>query len=96
MRIIMIAATALAVLAGPAMAQGYHYTQGYERQDGTYVAPHYQTNPDNSRMNNWSTQGNTNPFTGQAGTQNPYTNPSPSNFGNPSGFGGNAPYGGRR
>lgn len=62
------------------LAQGYHYEQGYTRQDGTYVAPHYQTNPNDTRMDNWSTRGNTNPFTGQPGTQNPYApqyNPPP-------------------
>jgi hypothetical protein len=57
----------------PAGAQGYHYNQGYVRQDGTYVPPHYQTNPDGNPYNNWSTQGNVNPFTGQAGTHNPYS-----------------------
>ncbi len=59
----------------PAMAQGYHYDNGYTRQNGTYVEPHYQTNPDSSRPDNWSSQGNVNPFTGQLGTKNPYENP---------------------
>jgi hypothetical protein len=59
--------------AVPANAQSYHYVRGHVTKSGTYVAPHYQTNPDNSRMNNWSTKGNTNPFTGKAGTVSPYS-----------------------
>jgi hypothetical protein len=62
----------LAIL--PAQAQGHHYVNPYYRDNGTYVQPHYQTNPDNNPYNNWSTQGNTNPFTGQPGTRNPYGN----------------------
>ncbi|MES2497111.1 MAG: hypothetical protein V4618_13435 [Pseudomonadota bacterium] len=66
----------LAIIAGaiavPALAQSNNYVQGYVRRDGGYVAPHYRTNPDNSRTNNYSAQGNYNPYTGQAGTVNPY------------------------
>lgn len=53
------------------------YHQGYYRDNGTYVQPHYQTAPDNTRLNNYSTQGNVNPYTGQPGTVNPYTPPAP-------------------
>jgi hypothetical protein len=67
---IMLAAMALVASVGVASADTY--VNGYTRQDGTYVAPHYRSSPDNSRLNNWSTQGNTNPYTGQQGTQNPY------------------------
>jgi hypothetical protein len=30
---------------------------------------------DNNRLNNYSTQGNVNPYTGQMGTVNPYSQP---------------------
>lgn len=74
---------ALALVAGgstSAGAQYYgtgsnpegHYVQGYERSNGTYVAPHYQSNPNNSTDDNYGTRGNVNPYTGQAGTRNPY------------------------
>lgn len=61
--------TLLAVLAmsSNAFAQGYHYVRPHVRSNGTYVQPHYQTNPDRSFNNNWSTQGNVNPFTGREG-----------------------------
>jgi hypothetical protein len=64
----------LAALASSAFAQD-SYHQGYVTKNGTYVAPHYQTAPDNTRMNNYSTQGNVNPYTGQPGTVNPYAQP---------------------
>jgi len=59
-------------IAGAAAAQGAHHVGGYVRQDGTYVAPHYQTNPDSTRANNWSTLGNVNPYTGAPGTRPAY------------------------
>ena len=50
------------------------HVDGYYRKDGTYVQPHYRSDPDGNPNNNWSTQGNTNPHTGQEGTkpQQPY------------------------
>src|SRR5438552_3521319 len=43
----------------------------HHRADGTYVAPHYQTNPNHNPYDNWSTKGNYNPFTGQLRTVTP-------------------------
>ena len=48
------------------------YVQGYQRSDGTYVQPHHRSDPDGDVSNNWSTKGNQNPYTGQAGTHDPY------------------------
>jgi hypothetical protein len=70
---------AAAVLAATsASAQPAHHVRGYVTENGTYVAPHYQTNPNGTTSDNYSTQGNINPYTGQTGTvaprpaQNPY------------------------
>lgn len=68
----LVSVLALSALAAGAFAQSEHYVNPYYRSDGTYVQGHHQTNPDSSRTNNWSSQGNTNPYTGQAGTVNPY------------------------
>jgi hypothetical protein len=46
-----------------------HTVHGYTRKDGAYVAPHHATNPNSTRNDNYSTQGNVNPYTGQAGTR---------------------------
>jgi hypothetical protein len=54
----------------PAVAQST-YVPGYTRNDGTYVQPHQRTTPDHNPHNNYSTQGNSNPYTGQAGTRSP-------------------------
>lgn len=56
-----------------ANAQDYHYRSGYVTRTGTVVGGSYQTNPNSSRYDNWSTQGNQNPFTGQSGYKSPYT-----------------------
>jgi len=45
------------------------YVRGYSRDNGTYVQPHYRSNPDGDRSNNWSTYPNVNPHTGQIGTR---------------------------
>ena len=42
---------------------------GYSTRRGTYVAPHHRTTPDRSKINNWSTRGNVNPYTGKRGTK---------------------------
>lgn len=42
--------------------------KGYYRQDGTYVNPHYRTAPNSTNHDNFSTLGNTNPYTGEKGT----------------------------
>lgn len=51
------------------------YVQGYTRRDGTYVAPHYRSEPNSTKLDNYSSQGNFNPYTGQSGTVNNYNNP---------------------
>jgi len=68
---ILLAFLALAVI--PAVASADVYVRGYTRSDGTYVQPHYRSNPDGIKSNNWSYPGNTNPYTGErAGSRSPY------------------------
>jgi hypothetical protein len=67
--------------AAPALAQSSTYVKGYFRSDGSYVAPHYRTNPDSSRMNNWSSETNINPYTGKQGTVDPFAPKVPSSSG---------------
>jgi hypothetical protein len=74
-----ILATILFVsFAGLAFAQGVgsnpndHYVSGYTNNRGTYVEPHYQTNPNGTRLDNYETRGNYNPHNGTYGTRNPY------------------------
>ncbi len=42
----------------------------YKPSTGTYVAPHYRSSPNSSRYDNYSTKGNSNPYTGKKGSKN--------------------------
>jgi hypothetical protein len=66
----------LALIATAALARDV-YVHPYVRSDGTYVQGHYRTAPDGNPFNNYSTQGNVNPYTGQPGTVNPHASPMP-------------------
>lgn len=44
----------------------------YKPRSGIYVQPHYRSSPNRSRLDNWSTKGNFNPYTGKSGTKSPY------------------------
>lgn len=78
MKIILIACLVL-VMSTPAFARGSHSTgtgskmsstsvRGHVTKKGAYVAPHRRSTADRSKTNNWSTKGNTNPYTGKRGT----------------------------
>lgn len=47
------------------------HVNGYYKKNGTYVEPHYRTAPNNTNLDNYSTKGNTNPYTGKEGTKYP-------------------------
>lgn len=49
------------------------WVRGYTRQNGTYVQPHYRTNPDGNPYNNYSFPGNYNPNKGTIAPGNPNT-----------------------
>jgi hypothetical protein len=44
---------------------------GYVRKDGTYVPPYTRSSPNSTNRDNFSTQGNRNPYTGSAGSRAP-------------------------
>ena len=68
-----LAVLVLAALATAATAD--NYTRGYTRNDGTYVQPHHQSDPNGTKLDNYSSKGNDNPYTGRQGTVNPYKPP---------------------
>jgi hypothetical protein len=61
----------LAFLLVATIALAEVYVNGYYRRDGTFVQPHYRSSPNSSKLDNWSSTGNINPYTGQQGTRNP-------------------------
>jgi hypothetical protein len=77
--VMVSATTAMAqYIMQPSLGGTYDYGTGsnpnsqrvspHTTQSGTYVAPHYQTNPNKTQMDNYVTRGNLNPYTGQYGT----------------------------
>jgi hypothetical protein len=50
---------------------GTHSVKGHTTKNGTYIAPHQQTNPNGTQRDNWSSKPNVNPYTGKAGTVEP-------------------------
>ena len=72
LRLIIVVLLVL-IYAVPSLAQVW--VDPYTRRDGTQVPGHYRTRPDNNPYNNWSSQGNINPYTGERGYNNPYPNP---------------------
>ena len=55
--------------AGTGSNSQSHYNRGYSRQNGTYVAPHYSTNPNRTQRDNYVAKGNNNPHNGKTGKQ---------------------------
>lgn len=45
------------------------YQSGYQRTDGTVVSSHYKTESNNTNWDNFSTRGNSNPYTGESGSR---------------------------
>jgi len=53
---------------GSAGHSGSVHVNGYVRHDGTLIQSHFRTAPDGTKLNNWSHEGNINPYTGKVGT----------------------------
>jgi hypothetical protein len=58
-------------LSGTGANPSTHSSSGYTTSRGTYVAPYVATNPNGTQRDNFSTSGNTNPYTGSTGTRTP-------------------------
>ena len=63
----LIAFVAFLIVASSSLADTF--VNGYVKRDGTYVPPHIRSSPDSTNWNNYSTQGNYNPYTGSEGTR---------------------------
>jgi hypothetical protein len=48
-----------------------HSVQGHYNNSGTYTQPYQATNPNSTQYDNYSSRGNTNPYTGMTGTRSP-------------------------
>lgn len=79
------------MMLGFAVNANAGYVRGYTKSNGTYVQPHYRTSPNSTRSDNYSSQGNYNPYSGQVGTVNPYKE----SFNKQNGLTGKSDYWGR-
>jgi hypothetical protein len=78
----LIIATLLACAVFPSFAMGAERVNGYMKQNGTYVAPHWRSESNSTRNDNYTTKGNSNPYNGNKGYEpraNGYNN---NNWGN--------------
>ncbi|SNC67903.1 hypothetical protein SAMN06265337_2111 [Hymenobacter gelipurpurascens] len=58
----------LAVLLGAVtLSNAQVYQSGYTKSNGTYVEGHYKSTRNSTNTDNYSTQGNTNPYSGSTG-----------------------------
>ena len=57
----------LILLAGITLFGQDVWVNGYTRSNGTHVKGHYRTRPNHTKNDNFSTMGNVNPYTGEAG-----------------------------
>jgi hypothetical protein len=62
---LVLAVTGLVVVAD---ARADQFVRGHVRYNGSYVQPHFRSNPDHNFYNNYSTFPNVNPYTGHIGT----------------------------
>lgn len=70
--IALLVGLACVVTSTAAFGSGTVSVRGTIRKDGTYVPPHVRTAPNSTRVDNWSSIPNTNPYTGKAGTVDPF------------------------
>src|SRR3954470_20918134 len=76
------ALVALVLVLVPDFLLADNYTRPYVRRDGTVVERHYSTEPNQYRYDNYSGRGNTNPYTGERGSQrHEFTDPPAFNTG---------------
>ena len=69
---ILLAVVLLISSAGFADARVTRVRSYIRKSTGTYVAPHYKTSSNRTKLDNWSTKGNYNPYTGKKGYTSPY------------------------
>lgn len=74
-KIITAAVLVASIAVGPIAAQTTN-VKPYVRKDGTFVQGHQRSSSNNTAVDNYSSQGNSNPYTGKSGTQDPYRMPS--------------------
>jgi len=76
---LLISTGLLIAFSGPVFAD--QYVNGYYKQDGTYVSGHYKSYSNATNLDNYSTHGNANPYSGQTGYRAGDYSPQSNNYG---------------
>jgi hypothetical protein len=69
LKLIISVSLAFLLLAPNSVISGSHGVKGYIKKDGIYVAPHQQTNRNETQRDNWTSKPNVNPYTGKKRNQ---------------------------
>jgi hypothetical protein len=56
-------------MSGTGSNPSNHYVAPHLNSSGSYTGGHYQTNSNNTQLDNYGTRGNINPYTGAVGTR---------------------------
>ena len=91
MRTALCLALVASLFAAPVIAGKSTHVDGYVKKDGTYVAPHYRSAPNDTKLDNYSTKGNSNPYTGKEGSVDPYKSTPQNPYGSP--YNSSSPFG---
>ena len=69
--ILIIAVLLISGIAGSAEA-AVRVKSYYKPSTGNYVQPYYRSTPNKTKLDNYSTKGNYNPYTGKRGYVSPF------------------------
>jgi hypothetical protein len=64
-----VATASAQYLSGTGSNPNNHYVQPHFNSNGSMTPGHYQTNPNNTQLDNYGTRGNLNPYPGTVGTR---------------------------
>lgn len=67
-----IAIVSLLLVVAPVGAKTVKVKGYFKPSTGSYVMPSYKTSPNKTKLDNYSSKGNYNPYTGKTGTKNPW------------------------
>ena len=67
--------------ASNSFSQKVRYQKGYTKSNGSYVQPHFKTQPNKTNRDNYSTKPNINPYNGKSGSKAQDYSPNAYNYG---------------
>lgn len=69
---LMLKSIGLTLILFSSFAFADTYVRGHFKKNGTYVNGYHRTSPNKTKSDNYSTYGNTNPYTGKPGSKRQY------------------------